>query len=349
MTRLNDAFAHGSFVPHTSPYAILYTLFFVFLGFIGLLLLTMILVSILKTGNTSGSMTLVISLCVTDWVLSLTSFVYGSIDISHNGFATGYYGCIINALLSAGMVCSSLLHIVSLSQERYLMIFYQFRFTDSQVYIWTATIWMLSFGLVTYPFYTGTIATTGYELSPSLMMCTGSWTSNDPIDVAFSSIALFVIFSSIGLNLFAYGRIILAYQYAFKSKLSRVDNVLQQRKEKKLVIKAAVLTLSYIICCFPYFSLIVLCTITNQPAPLSLDIIASILLQVNSSLNPMLLYIYDGRIRRNFCEYWGFDLLGCIKSWSKKSKNVKESGPTPVQAEATCPLSLTVMVSREQA
>jgi hypothetical protein len=333
MTELGEAFKNGPFVPYASPWDNLYTIPHMLMGFSGSVLLTLILVSIFKTQNTERSMKLVVSLCMTDLLYCSTSFVFGIVNVSSQGWAMGYYGCIVNTVLVIGMACSSLLHIVSLSMERYISIFYQIQCNNSQYRVWVMTMWVISTAMVLYPLYTGT-QDEGIDLGPSLLVCAGRWSSRKLLPMTFSIVPLVIIFLSTGLNLFVYSRMIISYMKIVKAKESHQTNAqvsieVFSRNERKLLIKAAFLTISYFICWAPYAAQIFIALISGEPVSRLFDAIGCLGCLLNSCMNPVLLYIYDHRIKKNFGEYWGFDLFRRSRKADSELSQSELNPPTP--------------------
>jgi hypothetical protein len=336
MTELGEAFLLGPIVPFRSAWDNLYFVPYLLMGLGGSVFISMIVISIIKSARVENNMMLVLSLCCTDWLFCTNSFIYKAIDIPHQGFATGYYGCIINVIFATvGPGCSSLLHIMSMSMERYLAIFHQIHFSNTQYRIWVISIWAISFLMVSYPVTTRT-QDTGLELSPSMLVCTGRWSSRKTLPRVFAIIPLNIIFFSTAFNLFAYTRMILLYMKTVKSKVlhrtnAQVDTALLNQNERKMVLKAAVLTISFILCWVPYFLQILIAVITQEPVSPLFDAIGCLLCLLNAFLNPTLLYIYDGRIRNCFYEYWKFDItffdFGSRKNLSAKTLSGNASSP----------------------
>jgi hypothetical protein len=330
MTELGEAFLNGPIVPYLSPWDNLYIVPHFLIALMGSVINFMIVVSIVKESVVENNMILIFSLLCTNWIYCTTVIIFRVIDIPQQGFATGYYGCITNFIILTSTACAGLFHILSMAMERYLSIFYQIQFSNVQYKLWVAGIWSASILIVIYPFMTGTIDQ-GIELSASLIICTGRWSSRVPLPRIIAIFSLGIIGIPVGFNCFAYTKMIMLYMKTVKEKLQVQSNnhidIVMSKNERRMILKAAVLSISFLVCWTPYFLQILVAVITQEPVSQIFDLFSCIFGVLSLFLNCILLYVYDGRIKRNFCDYWKFD-LNLVHFGSKKRSSLSRNGST---------------------
>jgi hypothetical protein len=235
----------------------------------------------------------------------------------------------LNAFLNVGTACTSMLSLYSITLEQYLAIFHDIHLTNGQITLGSALIWIGTTLLVGLPGFLH-ITNEAISLNSSKLGCVGSWHKQTPISLMLTWAACMTTMLTTNFNIYAYARIIKLYWQKRKLDHKQTDTTKQPQvqniskpitiQEKKLLIRAITLCLCFIFCWYMYLLLMIISSVTGRPVQPWFDVAASYCGQMNAILNPILLYSFDGRIRKSCKQVFGFELLNHPNPKQKVSK-----------------------------
>ncbi|KAJ3270748.1 hypothetical protein HDV01_007440 [Terramyces sp. JEL0728] len=297
------------------------------MGVAGAVGVLVVLFATLPRKNSPSTM-LLLSLCWADLVFCLSAVIF---DLVYGGWSSGKLGCLLDTLLVLGGCFASVLTIFAITLERYLAVMYGKILKFSEIWIMIGLIWVLSFLIATFPWYTGTY---GYVLAlqPGRQICTVAWWDRHPMNILMLTLCLLTLAASVSFIFFAYFLKYFQTQAAVKVsggkpslQSSTTDPVPEKKaikssakasaqssssqatkselisapkdKEMMLLIKAIIISGTFIFCWTPYLLMIIYSLITALPAPPFWDSLISIAALLNSAVNPILLITLDSRIR----------------------------------------------------
>lgn len=133
----------------------------------------------------------------------------------YGGWSSGKLGCLIDTLLVLGGnkvlipgCFASVLTIVAITLERYLAVMYGKILKASEIWILVGFIWIVSFLIAAFPWYTNTY---GYVLAlqPGREICTVAWWDRHPMNLLMLSLCLVTLAIAVSFIFFAYCIILL--------------------------------------------------------------------------------------------------------------------------------------------
>ncbi|KAI8906933.1 hypothetical protein EDD86DRAFT_256301 [Gorgonomyces haynaldii] len=259
------------------------------MGFIGSLLIAVVIVAILRNEKTP-SMLLLLLLCSADWMLCFSVFVFGVIHLKSNGFSTGKIGCAIFATISLASCMWSMSALAMIAYERHL-IFFEKKRLDTKTVI-RAIAFLVVFGLVLilWPTLLGNFEI--FALQPAKVICALPFFSHRILPLMDSILCVVNIILAASWIGYVYTRIIFEYLQVKNMQVSSLtadDELVQKKpvKETKVLKSCLAITLLFII-----WELV-----QGFPVNPRIEIICNTFALLNSCLSPIFLYMFDQRIR----------------------------------------------------
>ncbi|KAJ3346174.1 hypothetical protein HDU91_007123 [Kappamyces sp. JEL0680] len=318
------AISHGASLTYPASSQVA-SILFLSIAIVGTLALTVVLLSTVGRNN-SPSTLLVLSLCFADLLYCFSSVIVTAVNISAGGWALGDAGCIISNILVILSCYCSVLSLLSITLERYLSVIRQTILSRRTAIIWIASLWIVSTIIAFLPFMTGNLSD-GIALQSAMLICATTWSSRSGPVVFEILLAIVVLLSCVLFMTFAYYCIVAQYiktvrkldkqsnsdifnpslsSSVFSTKSGGLSGSIQLRAdEKKLMIKAIVISGSFTIMWTPYMLLIFYCLISGKDVSPLVDSICNCLGLLNSATNPILLFLLDSRIKRNVHSFFG--------------------------------------------
>jgi hypothetical protein len=253
-----------------------------------------------RTNITSYSI-FIITLNTLDWLLCISTFIFNTLNLMHRGWATGIIGCTITHYISYGAAGGSLLIIACIALERYMAVCWRKPLSTKsslRIVLITSLYGPLISTLVPLPF--GAISDS-YALVPSMLTCLPYWAGKGTGAQVLAINAVIVILLSLFAN--AYMNIAVV---AFYMKRISMTNTRISDQERQLLKRAIILSVAYFVMWGPYGFMVLYSVTTHKQPHWFLDGMVSILVYLNSATNPILLYICDGRARKNVQSFLGF-------------------------------------------
>jgi 7 transmembrane receptor (rhodopsin family) len=265
---------------------------------------------------------LIISLCIADFFLTLTSLVVIVTHIFTLSWATPLFsattGCMIDAVTVTIFAHISALSFFAISIERDLAICKRWYAHDYWIIGLLAVQWIYA-GIIG-----GFIGSSpgNVEMDFSLIACQPNSSSREPIMLYVNySILVFYIVGTGGC-MYCYGAIFSFY----KARQNRLDDQNVQPEapvkrtlkvmlrvyqslslnEKKLLVKIVIITSVFLIFNIPFLASLLYKTITGKLLSFWASAFVNQTLMINSALNPFLLYKLDASIYQQFNLFYGF-------------------------------------------
>ncbi|KAJ3306899.1 hypothetical protein HDV03_003936 [Kappamyces sp. JEL0829] len=269
-----------------------------------------------------GATVLVLSLCVADLLFSMVCTYFGVVDIWAGGWSSGQLGCIIDAVLMLFLCCTSILFLLSVTMERYLVIIKRRQVTIETQQQWIAAICVFSLVVTTLPLYTNS-----YEYSLNLeeakFVCVATWYGSDPYSLTLTVLTLITIFLCVAAMVVAYTSIVLVYFRAHQRRRSAAKTTIHDASkaaavetgyfdifhisniseaERRLFFKAVSISGSFMCCWCPYTLMILYEVSTQKVVSPQWSAFFNIMASTNSTLNALLLITFDPLIQFSILE-----------------------------------------------
>ncbi|KAI8906927.1 hypothetical protein EDD86DRAFT_256295 [Gorgonomyces haynaldii] len=290
----------------------------------GVVVSVIILASTIRT-ICSPQTILILLLCWADLGLCLAGSVYSIWQLAQNSFDIGVIPCAIYSICDVFFAFLSLVTLLMITFERYNYVIRQKTLTLAQAWRTVGFLFLISFFVAVWPAMANQLQL--YGLEPGKIVCALVFWDTTPIGLFQSLICMGLIFSCALVMIFCYAMIIRSY-YVFKAQhkstgsnltslKSAIDdgNELQKKSsiskkeerdlETRLLIKCILISGMYICCWCGYGIKAIVEIATQKPIPPVWDVIVTIPTSMNSAFNPVLLYVFDSKIKANVREMLG--------------------------------------------
>ncbi|KAJ3302369.1 hypothetical protein HDV03_005010 [Kappamyces sp. JEL0829] len=208
MSRIEE-FPVSQIIPFDIPALVTSSIHFP-IGVIGFLAVGLVLLSTAGEKNKTPGTLLLLSLCWADLAFCLSAVIIGALDLH-----AGKVGCVIDGVIVLFSCCLSILSLLSITLERYLLTIWFYPTTINMAWMWTMGIWGNSFFFGLIPIMT---VSWNYSIAvaPGLTNCTATWWDTHPWTYTLKIIAVMVILSTVIGMTYCYYAIVLLYVNAQK-------------------------------------------------------------------------------------------------------------------------------------
>lgn len=308
-------------VPYTSAnvYFVFTELFLSIIAWFGTIAILVILLQ--STYNTR----FILSLTVADFVFSTTLIIFHTKHLTSGGWSSGPIGCIISSGLSMTIVSGSVLSMVAISVERYLSIFHAIAFTQFQLGLMVALIWIVPLILGPLIWLTSMDNVGDYVmLQNGKSICMANFGSSSTTGKFIAYAYLVSLFASITWVVYAYVTIYCYYKKANRRKNPKI-NIKKAKLERELLIKCMSLSILFLICWIPFLIFIVYMVVMGEQPPEAFTSLCATNSVLNSALNPLLLLVFDSRIRTEVIEVFINPLAkASVSTYGSKAASVND-------------------------
>ncbi|KAJ3336044.1 hypothetical protein HDU91_001930, partial [Kappamyces sp. JEL0680] len=149
MSRIEE-FPESQIIPYDIPALVTSSIHFS-LGVIGVLAVGLVLLSTAGEKNKTPGTLLLLSLCWADLAFCLSAVIIGALDLHAGGWSTGKVGCVIDGVIVFFSCCLSILSLLSITLERYLLTIWSYPTTIKMAWMWTIGIQIESVPVTTIP------------------------------------------------------------------------------------------------------------------------------------------------------------------------------------------------------
>ncbi|KAJ3325155.1 hypothetical protein HDV06_004912 [Boothiomyces sp. JEL0866] len=290
----------GSLVPFDTDNEVIISVVHTIVAIVGLIGGVTAFVPTFFSRNTPSSL-LLLSLCWADLTVCLCCTILGIRDLMDGGWSTGISGCIIDSILIDAGCFASVFSIFAITWERYNSVIKRTTLTFSTVYLWISGVWILTFLIALFPFYT---LSYGYSISlqPGKIVCVITWWDRHPGTIAIVTICAVMLILTIMFILYAYFSIV--REFMKTNPLNRTATTLppstynhearptdlrpntdvssktlpnpKHDAEKILLFKSVIICSTYIACWTPYMILIIYSIVLEQPVSPTYDAFCNI-------------------------------------------------------------------------
>ena len=202
----------------------------------------------------------------------------------------------------ANNVCcgGSLMTLAAIAMERYLSARYLNSRSWKVIYVWIICIILMSFGLASFPYLVGD-PRKFVALEEHLHGCSNNWAGVDLGSQlgTYACLAVIVISTQmVGICYF------LVYRLFSTASLEKKKKNL--KAQKTILLRCSVITGVLIGLWTPYLIKVLINLVTRQPVSYTFSFFSVHLIMVNSVLNPVMLILFDNRIRANTLGWLSF-------------------------------------------
>ncbi|KAJ3302383.1 hypothetical protein HDV03_005024 [Kappamyces sp. JEL0829] len=301
------------------------------LAAIAVVLGLVVLVSLLIQKNLAPRMTLLLSLCFADMVYSANIVVIRITDLAAAG-------CLIDSVFVIVTCTMSILSLLSITVERYLMVVWKVPTGDVAVRYWSLMIWLVSLLFALFPVITNSHLEV-FALHPGRLYCVVAWWGRSQWVTIMNVFAMITIGSALCGLTFCYTRIVQVFMEAQRKHRQNKGSksvLAMNEKEKKIALMSFIITFNFCACYSPYFLLILYEWITGNPISPALDQTCTVMVILNSVANPILLLKFDASIRTNVLEMLGIRGTSSPMTSTNISTGTRPSlGPTAPRPNRT--------------
>jgi hypothetical protein len=268
----------------------------------------------------SANLLLTLSLCVADLYFISSVLIFGFINISNGGWATGQLGCAIDAFIVLSSCFCSILTLWTATLERYFQVVHSKDLTKRRAWVSVLGLWLVSFIIGGLPLITNTSQTT-YGLQSTNLLCNFAWWNNSLAQIVMHILSFVTLFGCLSAICFCYIGIFLKFRatmrhvqakelitQSFMIKTAKSESSQATKsdresifspKEVRLLIKSIVLTCTYIIGWTPYMIKIIVEIATEKQVPSEWEFFCQMCVLTNSTMNSFLMIFLDARVREN--------------------------------------------------
>jgi hypothetical protein len=272
------------------------------------------------TQKVSANLLLTLSLCVADLYFISSVLIFGFINISQGGWATGQVGCAIDAFIVLSSCFCSIWTLMTATLERYFQVVRSKDLTKSRAWLSVIGLWLISFVIGGLPLITNTYQST-YGLQSTNLLCNFSWWNNSPAQYVMHFFSFGAIFGCLAVIIFCYAGIFLKFRKTVRSvqakelitqsfmtataKTVGSESTKSEKesifspKEVRLLIKSVVLTCTYVIGWTPYLIKIIVEIATEKRVPSEWEFFCQMCVLTNSTMNSFLMIFLDARVKEN--------------------------------------------------
>ncbi|KAI8909159.1 hypothetical protein EDD86DRAFT_207067 [Gorgonomyces haynaldii] len=310
----------------TSDYV--WHILFLAVSFIGTVLTLLVIFSAIRK-RCSNQMLLLLCLSWADLAYCLTATIYSTIHITTGQFPFGKYGCLVNALLIVCGAGMSILCLFAIAYDRFRCIILRKEPTTKEIWLWIALMFGFSVLLTFWPLVDGSYAQTYGVLAKKLKCNIACW-NRHPQTLVQICLALIMIASSILGVLYMYFCILRFY--FLQSKLSSSTKDMKSLStdyyngarssahtekddraslERRLLIKCLSVTVAFMGCWAPFVVKAIIEVSSGHHIAEDWDGFITTMTVLNSTLNPLMLMIFDARVRANVIQLFShYPMLG---------------------------------------
>ena len=214
---------------------------------------TVILVAIAKQKDKTVGMLFIASFCLGDLCYSWMQSITNVINLSYGGFALGKMGCVANAQISVGAAFISILSLVAMNCDRYLILVHGYYMSRAVCLMTIASFWISSLIIINFPIYSGSYPYL-VSLMPVNTYCMVTTFGKEPLTIFAISMCCVVVFIGIAGNFFCYFSIYQWYKkmnlmkLEVRGDLSRRATRTMSSNETKLLKRAVIITGAFFLC-----------------------------------------------------------------------------------------------------
>lgn len=238
-----------------------------------------------------ASTIIVLSVCVSDFLLSLACSYFIPGNVINGGWFSGQIGCFITYSFAMTSSCASIMSLCAMSLERYLAVCKGIFISKKTALLWLAFIWAFSILSPLMPYYQGDYMQT-ISLQTNTWACVLNWHHKGAIPLTLITVVGSSIFCTT--ILYSYACIYLQYRRAAK-KSSREEITQLQRK---VLTRCVILTLTVLTLWTPEIGGIAYEIISGNPLSAEYSSFSNATIMFNTLVNPILLIILDPKIRK---------------------------------------------------
>ena len=186
--------------------------------FLGIVLETLVIASILRVRYKTVDTLFVLSLCCADILFNLFALTNAFINMLSGGWSVGNIGCRISVATAIATLAISILSITYITINRFIAIIWKKNITRNQALVMIVGGWIVVLAVVGLYQSNKDLLESSIALQPSYTYCLLDFTATDPIVV--TALMTCIVFLSVPIfyMIYAYSRIIIFYRKMNRSR-----------------------------------------------------------------------------------------------------------------------------------
>jgi hypothetical protein len=262
----------------------------------------------------SPSTKLLLSTITADLILLLTCGISSTRNEIAGGFGLGKLGCLVNYYFIVTPACISIATLGVTAWERYQIVCKGNQWSNAKINCYVVIIWISLFTITAIPL----ISSNGISihLDVTAVNCTVRWHDRSITTLLLTSFILLMATISFSIAIFSYYNVYITYREATKRKKANMDN------QRMVFQRCVLMTMSLVVLWTPYYTKIILEISTGVPIGPDLSAIGNISGLCSSILNPLIMFKYDNRVRKNMGS-----TLSTINTPVRKEEGLKVTTP----------------------
>ena len=277
-------------------------------GVAGIVSKTIVIIALSKQRSLYANQIFLLSMCLGNVMFLLAVCLLGGWHLKAGGFSLGPGGCVIQAVFILAAENISLLSIILMTLDRYLVILREKILSTRETAFLLSQVWVMPLVMVAIAFGTNSQGFLFGLQSSGLYCMMAAWDTHliNRIEMVLSII---LIFQGIAGFFFVYGKIYLFYRQTNQNLhilVSLQDSGLgMSDNERRLLIKCSSLALSYCILVGPMWSKLVYEVATSSPVPASFDALVAVLVAFEPLASSILVFFFDYSLQSTIKEMLG--------------------------------------------
>lgn len=275
-------------------------------GVAGIASNTIVIIALSKQRSLYANQIFLLSMCLGNVMFLLAVCILGGWHLKAGGFSLGPGGCISQAVFILAAENISLLSIILMTLDRYLVILKEKYLSTREIAFLLSQVWGMPLVMVAIAFGTNSQGFLFGLQSSGLYCMMAAWDTHliNRIEMVMSII---LIFQGIAGFFFVYGKIYLFYRKTNLNlhRLVSSQDPAMAANDRRLLIKSSSLALSYCMLVAPMWSKLVYEVTTSSPVPASFDALVTVLLAFEPLASSILVFLFDYSLQSTIKEMLG--------------------------------------------
>ena len=243
-----------------------------------------------------------------------------------------YSGCVWESYILSVGFCASGMSVVVIALDRYLLMCHGYFASWTKTACLLLICWFASLvgpALVIFPTLPDSIFLANGGL------CYPNYTSQDPLIKEILLGSIFILLLAILTTVVCYGNVFYKYNSTLlrKQKQGAKATAKLPEKSKKLLYKLCILTANYLITFTPLVVSLIVMMATQAEIPDAASEVLTLIFEIGLSLNPLLIYLLDAKMKLSVNELFGIRRLQTVPKKKEQGEKIQlKDLPSPIAA-----------------
>jgi hypothetical protein len=221
----------------------------------------------------------------------VASLVYGIFNQIAGGYSFGKLGCLVSYYCVVTPVCVSITTLGVVAWERYQIVCKGNQWSDTKITAWIIAIWGFFGLLLAIPMITSNYVS--IRLEPNSMNCNVKWYDWSPQSLVMTVMIMTLSGIAYSVVFYSYYNVYMTYSAVTKKKKTNQDN------QRIIFKKCVAMTLCLIVLWSTYYLKMFYEFVSGKSTNADWTSIANMSGILCSILNPIIMCMYDNRVRGN--------------------------------------------------